>query len=76
MANDPSKAELWPNANVLVAPLGSTKPANLAAAFSGAWDYVGCLDGDAGIGTNYTVDKSDKVSSSGGCILPIKMLSL
>lgn len=68
MANDPSNAELWPNADVLVAPLGSPIPATENDAFSAAWKYVGCLDGDAGFPLARAVEKSDKFFWGGGLL--------
>ena len=68
MANDPSKAELWPNADVLVAPLGSPIPATENDPFSAAWKFVGCLDGDAGFPLARAVEKSDKFFWGGGLL--------
>lgn len=48
MANDPSLAEYWPNADVYVAPLGSAIPADEDTPFDGDWSLVGLLDGEAG----------------------------
>ncbi len=72
MANDPSKAELWPFADVLVAPIGSPIPASENDPFSGAWKYVGCLDGDAGFPFSRNWDKSDKFFWGGGVLRVIR----
>jgi hypothetical protein len=68
MANDPSLAELWPNADVLVAPLGTEIPATVNDAWHASWKYVGCLDGDAGFPIARNVEKSDKFFWGGGLL--------
>lgn len=68
MANDPSKAELWPNADVLIAPLGTAVPATVNDPWHADWKYVGCLDGDAGFPLARSVDKSDKYFWGGGLL--------
>lgn len=68
MANDPTLAELWPNADVLVAPVGTPKPATINDPWHAAWKYVGCLDGDAGFPAARAVDKSDKFFWGGGLL--------
>lgn len=68
MANDPSLAELWPNADVLVAPLGTAIPATVDDPWHANWKYVGCLDGDAGFPLARAVEKSDKFFWGGGLL--------
>lgn len=60
MANDPSLAEYWPNADVYVAPLGSTVPADEDTPFNGDWKLVGCLDGEAGFAWSRARSKAQK----------------
>lgn len=49
MAGDPSKATLWPDADVYVATdLTAAAPATATDPFPSAWSLVGLLDGDAG----------------------------
>lgn len=68
MANDPSLAELWPNADVLVAPLGTAIPATINDPWHANWKYVGCLDGDAGFPLARSVEKADKYFWGGGLL--------
>lgn len=49
MAGDPSKASLWTDADVYIAPLGTANPATINDPFGSGWDLVGLLDGDAGM---------------------------
>lgn len=58
MAGDPSNASVWPDADVYVAPLGSTVPANVSTAFNGSWDLVGLLDGEQG----FTQTRNEEVN--------------
>lgn len=58
MAGDPANASIWPDANVYVAALGSTIPADEDTAFNGSWDLVGLLDGDEG----FAHDRSESVT--------------
>ena len=49
MANDPSKASTWSDADVYYATdLNATVPADAATPFNASWHHVGLLDGDAG----------------------------
>ena len=68
MAGDPSKASLWADADVYVAAVGTSLPANVDAAFSGSWSLVGLLDGDAGFTTARSEDTADH-SAWGGIIV-------
>ncbi len=68
MANDPSLAELWPDADVLIAPLGTAIPATIDDPWHANWKMVGCLDGDAGFPQSRSVDKADKFFWGGGLL--------
>jgi hypothetical protein len=59
VSGDPSNARNWPDADVYVAPTGSTIPADADTAFSAAWELVGLLDGDAGFTQARSEDKND-----------------
>lgn len=48
MAGDPTKAALWQNADVYIAPLDTSAPADVDAAWAVAWKAVGLLDGTEG----------------------------
>lgn len=59
MAGDTSKAALWAEADVYVAPVGTAIPADIDTQFSGSWELVGLLDGDAGFTTSRSQDVTD-----------------
>lgn len=59
MSGDPTKAFLWNEADVLVAPLGSDFPADVDEEFSEDWTAVGILDGDAGFTESRSEDTGD-----------------
>lgn len=48
MAGTAANARLWANADVYIAPLGSTGPTDANTALDAAFDAVGLLDGEAG----------------------------
>src|SRR5690606_41721003 len=48
MAGDPTKANIWPDADVYVGPLTATDPIDIDTPFGADWDLVGLLDGEAG----------------------------
>jgi hypothetical protein len=58
MAGNTANTAVWGEADVLIAPISATTPVGNAA-FSGDWEYVGLLDGDAGFGENQSVDSTD-----------------
>lgn len=59
MSGDPTKAANWTDADVYLAPLGSTIPASAEATFSAAWNLAGLLDGSDGFAHTRSVDKND-----------------
>lgn len=59
MSGDPANATTWPDADVYVAPLGTTVPADAATAFGVGWELVGLLDGDAGFTQSRSEDVTD-----------------
>jgi len=59
MAGDPSNANLWPNADVYTAPVGTALPATVDDDFPAGWDLVGLLDGDAGFAHSRDESVSD-----------------
>jgi hypothetical protein len=65
MSGDTTKVNLWADADVYIAPVGSPIPADASAAFSGAWTLVGLLDGDAGFEENRDVDVKDHFAWGG-----------
>lgn len=65
MAADPLKAAIWPDADVYVAPLGTTLPATAAAVFPAGWNLIGLLDGDDGITQSRDEDVNDHYAWGG-----------
>lgn len=59
MAGDTTNTFLWSEADVYVAPLGSTPPADANDAFDGSWDLVGILDGTEGFTESRSEDTTD-----------------
>ena len=59
MSGDPDKASIWGDADVFVADPDATTPASVDVPFSGEWDLVGLLDGDAGFEESRSQDSSD-----------------
>lgn len=59
MAGDPEKAFLWGDADVYIAPLTATNPADADTPFAASWLLAGLLDGDAGFSESRSWDKKD-----------------
>jgi len=59
MTGTTANASVWANADVYVAPVGTTIPADESTAFGAGWDLVGLLDGSAGFEYSRTEDKKD-----------------
>ena len=59
MAGDPLNASLWSEADVYVAPTGTTVPASGTETWGVGWDFVGLLSGDDGFTTTREEDKND-----------------
>lgn len=59
MAGEPNNAALWEAADVYIAPVGSTEPVDVTAAWDAAWDAVGLLDGEAGLAESREEDSTD-----------------
>jgi Bacterial Ig-like domain (group 2) len=66
MAGDPTKAQLWTNADVWIASaLTTANPASVAAAFGAGWGLAGLLDGDDGMPESRDEDTSDMYAWGG-----------
>lgn len=65
MAGDPTNAALWAEADVFVAPVGSTLPTDVDAPFPAAWTPVGLLSGEDGFVTSREQDSSDHYAWGG-----------
>lgn len=66
MAGDPTKANLWTDADVYVSwNLSATLPANAETAFGADWKLIGLLDGDEGFPENRDEDTDDKFAWGG-----------
>jgi len=59
MSGDTKNASVWADADVYVAPMGTTIPADVDTAFGAGWDTVGILDGSAGFEYSREEDKTD-----------------
>lgn len=58
MSGNPDLAAVWGGADVLVAPVGTAIPV-AGAAFAGAWEFVGLLDGGQGFEEAIEQDSTD-----------------
>jgi len=65
MAGDTANAEYWPDADVYIADLDATNPADIDTAFSGDWDLVGLLDGEEGFVESREEDVEDHFAWGG-----------
>lgn len=66
MSGDPTKANLWTDADVYVSfDLSAILPADATTPFSGAWQLVGLLDGDEGLPESREEDTDDKFAWGG-----------
>lgn len=65
MSGNTANASLWADADVYVAPVGSTVPANATTAFNGSWSLVGLLDGEAGFTQSREEEKADHYAWGG-----------
>ncbi|NDZ63559.1 Ig-like domain-containing protein [Streptomyces cyaneofuscatus] len=66
MAGDPTKANLWTDADVYVSfDLSATLPADANTPFGPQWQLVGLLDGDEGFPENREEDTDDKFAWGG-----------
>lgn len=66
MSGDPTKANLWTDADVYVSfDLSAPMPANANTPFGPQWDHVGLLDGDEGMPESRDEDTDDKFAWGG-----------
>lgn len=66
MAGDPTKANLWTDADVYVSwDLSATLPADANTPFGPAWFQIGLLDGDEGFPESREEDTDDKFAWGG-----------
>lgn len=66
MSGDPTKANLWTDADVYVSfDLSAALPADANTPFGGAWSLVGLLDGDDGFPETRDEDTDDKFAWGG-----------
>lgn len=49
MAGDTANADLWANADVYIAPTGTTGPSDVTTPYAAGWSAVGLLDGAEGL---------------------------
>ena len=66
MAGDPTKANLWTDADVYVSwNLSAAQPADAETAFGSDWKLIGLLDGDEGFPETRDEDTDDKFAWGG-----------
>jgi len=65
MSGDTTKVNLWADADVYVAAIGATVPADAATPFNGSWTLVGLLDGDQGFEENRDEDVKEHFAWGG-----------
>lgn len=66
MSGDPTKANLWTDADVFVSfDLSATLPADADTPFGVGWDQIGLLDGDDGFPETRDEDTDDKFAWGG-----------
>lgn len=65
MSGTPANASVWADADVYIAPIGSTIPADTSTPFNGSWSLVGLLDGGDGFEQSRDEDKKDHYAWGG-----------
>lgn len=68
MAGSAANAALWTNADVYIAPVGSTEPTDVTTAWAVAWEAVGLLDGEEGF-TETREEESNDFYAWGGLLV-------
>jgi hypothetical protein len=63
---DPTNAEDWSDADVLIAPIGSAVPATENDPLNSDWKSVGYIDGDTGISHGRSQTKAEKFAWGAG----------
>lgn len=71
MAGDPANPRIWVNAKVLVAPVGTTAPTDIATAWSATWKDLGLLSED-GLTEARDQDVSDHYAWGGLLVRTVK----
>ena len=66
---DITKAHVWETGKVFIAPLGSTIPTDVTAAWDAAWDDCGLLDGENGTVESRESEKKDFPAWGAGIVL-------
>lgn len=65
MSGTPSNASVWADADVYIAAIGSTIPADVSTPFNGSWSFVGLLDGGDGFEESRDQDQKDHYAWGG-----------
>lgn len=65
MSGTPANASVWADADVYIAAIGSTIPADASTPFNGSWSLVGLLDGGDGIEESRDQDQKDHYAWGG-----------
>lgn len=65
MAGTSANASLWTDADVYIAPLGTTGPIDVTTAYAVAWKAVGLLDGEEGLTMSRDEDTAEHYAWGG-----------
>lgn len=65
MSGTPANASVWADADVYIAAIGATVPADTSTPFNGSWTLVGLLDGGDGFEESRDEDKKDHYAWGG-----------
>lgn len=68
---DPANPRIWVNAKVLVAPVGTTAPTDIATAWSATWKDLGLLSED-GMTETRDMDSNEHYSWGGGLVRTVR----
>lgn len=68
MTGTAANASVWADADVYIAPIGSTVPADTSTPFNGSWSLLGYLDGGDGIEEARSVETKDHHAWGGALI--------
>ena len=72
MSGTSANAEVWANADVYIAPVGTAIPADESTSFGVGWEQVGLLDGAAGFEYSRTENKKDLSAWGVGVIKTVR----
>ena len=65
MTGNAANADLWTDADVFIAPVGTVKPTTVSAAWAAAWKPVGLLNGEEGFTLSRDEDTAEHYAWGG-----------